>query len=618
MRDHLLIFIALLCLVIILQYLLVSEYLNFGMHSDDWISLIRFKSLDADLFEKIQIFWKRHGPHVTSQIMYMGMLESLFGLNYQLFAHINIGFKILATISFYPLFCLLFRRKLLAFIAVILYAVSYSTVGTLHDVHKGTEYQAIFFMNIFFIIYLLFSQRQKFSLGWFLLLIVSFATSILLAPPRLFPLTFLPLLIELFMWIHFKSSYNFKLGLKKIFGLYLPFGLIFALHPEAVTGAFIIPYTHYMRVIEGYWFTILNPVAGLGYMILWDSYWVNLIGTLNINSFTDYLLSILTKISIIFGTLGLFLAMMFAKNMIKFVIMSVFLISLINIGVFFLATYHLTIPEQHRTNFDFNILYPVFIGVSILVLCFCFYIDWLYSKKDNLLILGVWLGPALGFFFVFNNWLFGDVFLSFSPTQQYLTVPAAGISLMIASILILFVDKLKSIKFLNIGSFLAIISLAVFFISAYPISKSRIDDFLVSIVRQNNAVKQIDIQQKLHQSIRHSDNILVFFDWKDDLQNEGFYSETIHSSFPFWMHYKEGVVVEGCINGTTDIETLAKSYIEKDNNRGFLWQGVCLGKYGNFFLKQDVFYDLGNFYAFEINNNNLLNIKERVLAFLGI
>lgn len=110
-----------------------------------------------------------------------------------------------------------------------------------------------------------------------------------------------------------------------------------------------------------------------------------------------------------------------------------------------------------------------------------------------------------------------------------------------------------------------------------------------------------------------------FFDISGDPANGDFYSETIHSSFPSWIHYYNGAIIEGCMNEIMDKKTLAASLTKKDGKTGFILQGVCVKKpMGEFYLKQDVFYSLDNFYAFAVNQNKLTDIKEEVLNQMGV
>ena len=65
------VFFILLFLVICLHYSLDSKYLNFGMHSDDWITLVRYNFLREDLLHKTLTLWKlpQIGSHATSQVI---------------------------------------------------------------------------------------------------------------------------------------------------------------------------------------------------------------------------------------------------------------------------------------------------------------------------------------------------------------------------------------------------------------------------------------------------------------------------------------------------------------------------------------------------------------------
>lgn len=616
--------ILLLGLVVFLHILFDSIYLNFGMHSDDWISLVRYNALSVDFFHKALIFWKlpEVGPHATSQILYIGLLERIVGgLNYKIFDLVNICFKILATISLYPLIMLIFNRKLLAFLVVLLYGMSYSTVGSFHDVIKGTEYQAIFFMNIFLIIYAFLAKKQLFSVKWVLALVVSFCVAIFLAPPRLFPLTGLPLLIEFFIWVYDRRKYSIKIVVKKLFFLYLPFFLLFLYHPKVVTDTFIVPVAHVQKIIEGYWFTILAPVSGLGYMVLWDSYWVHVIGILDWNGLISYLIFLVLHTLPLFGIITALLVLVISSDKKKTFLLTIIINFVLEIPVFFLATNHLKIPPEQRIGFDFNVLYSVFIGIFVISFGVTCLFEWLKQSKKDRLLLAVWAGSFCSFYFIFFNWLLGNVFLSFTPTQEYLTIPAIGVSLLFASWLTGIYDRVKNINLSELETTLAFFTIFILLIPFYSINKLRTTEFLNSIVNQNNANKQKELQQKITEQLKlpAKKNVLVFFDWTNDKMNAEFYSEYLYSTFTFWTHFQNRKIIEGCINEITDKELLAKSFIQRNDKVGFILPGNCLiAKHEDFFVDQKVFYDLKNFYAFEIKNNNLTDIKKEVIKNLSI
>lgn len=620
MKIHFFALILLLIVLIFLHVLFYTNYLNYGMHSDDWISLVRYKALDENFLNKILILWERHGPHVTSQIIYIGLLESLFGLNYKTFALTNSFFKILATLSLYPLIVLVFKRKLLAFLTAILYSISYSTVGTLFLVVKGTEYQAILFMNIFLIIYYLVTKKQTISVGWILALIFSFLIAILLAPPRLFPLVLLPLFIELFLWLYMRTSYNFKNSAKKLFSLYLPLVLVFIYHPVAITGTFIIPIIHLQKILEGYWFILLTPFSGLGYMIFWDNSWVKLLGSINTVDFESFLVSILSNNLFFFGAVTIFLAVTLSKNKIRFILLTLILNSILGILTFFLATHHLKLPEENRINYDFNALQSALVGIYVVVLSIVLFFDWLTTKKDRLILI-LSLGPLVSVYFIFCNWLFAGSFLGFGTSHEYLTIPAIGISLMFAAILTIYFDRIKTIKFLNMGVALALFALFLFFIPIYSINKKLSVEYISGIVKKNNASWQQDLHQRIRGQIKNPDkdgNKLVYFDWTKDKINQEFYSEAIYSTFPIWMHYYKGKILEGCIDRIFDTKGLSNSFTQRGGKVGFLLPGICVEtKNGTLFTNYEVFYQLDDFYALEINNNKLTDIKDNILKDIG-
>ncbi len=618
-REHFFIPVLLLGLVVLLHSIFDSIYLSFGMHSDDWICLVRFNALSGDFFHKALIFWKlpEIGPHATSQIMYMGFLERIVGgLNYRIFDLVNICFKILATISLYPLILLIFNRKLLAFLAVLLYAMSYSTVGSFHDVVKGTEYQAIFFMNIFLIIYAFLTKKQLLSIKGIFALIFSFGIAIFLAPPRLFPLILLPFFIEFFIWICNRRKYSIKIAAKKLIFLYLPFFLLFIYHPSVVTDTFIAPATHVQKIIEGHWFTLLAPFSGVGYMVLWGSYWSQMIGILDLDSLINYIIFLVLHTLPVFGIITSLLVLAISNNKKRVFFFTTFINFILEIPVFFLATNHLKIPLGQRVGFDPNVLYSVFVGIYIISFGAGCLLEWFKERQRNGLLLALWSGSFFSFYFVFFNWLLASTFLSFSSSQEYLTIPAIGVSLFMASLLVGIYDRIKNINLLGLGAILAFCTIFLLLIPFYLINKVRTTEYLTSIVNQNNAYKQKDLQQKITQQLRLSTkkNVLVFFDWTNDKINSEFYSEYLYSTFTFWTHFENRKIIEGCINEITDKKLLTKSFIQQNDKAGFILPGNCLtSEEKDFFVDQKVFYDLKNFYAFKIENNNLTDIRKEIV-----
>lgn len=613
MRTQLLIFTCLTFLVVLIHVIFLSDYLNFGMHSDDWICLVRFNFIKENFFSKALTLLKlpQVGLHAVSQVLYIGILESLFGLNNKLFVIINITFKILSALSFYPLICLIFRRKLLAFLTALLYSMSYASAGSFRDITKGTEYLAILFMNIFLIIYVWVTVKKIFNLKWMIGMVLFFALSIFAATPRLFPLIPVPLFIELFLWIFYRNN---SFLIKKFLLLYGPILLAVFYHPALLIGALILPLNHLQKIIEGYWFILLNPLSGLGYLMVWNKYLGLMIGNINLENFTSYLIFILSYLLIFFGPVTLIVGLIVSQKKRSFIMFTLAISFILEILAFFLATNHLKMPLEKRVSYDFAIFHSVLVGIWVLSISSSSFREWIEEKKKTDLLLAIWIGFAFSFYFIFLNWLFASTFLTFNPTQEYLTLPVAGISLMIAAILTSLYDKL--------GKTIAIILILLILIPIYSVNKTRMTNSLVGIIHQNNARMQDDIQRKIRNQVKDLNkggNILLLFDWTDDAANREFYSEHLHSTFTFWTHFYNKNIIEGCINEIENIEELKSAVSRKEGMIGFVLPGNCLySSRKDFYIDREVFYHLDNFYAFKVKNNNLTDIRQQTLEKIGL
>lgn len=238
--------------------------------------------------------------------------------------------------------------------------------------------------------------------------------------------------------------------------------------------------------------------------------WISLVrykaleGNFHLDSFSSYLFFLISRVTIVFGLINVFLAVILLKKRRRFIFLAIVLNLFFEILVFLLAT---------RKSFDFNILYSVFVGLFVFVLSISCIIEWLATGKKNGLLLALWAGPLASLYFIFCNWLFADSFLAFAPSQEYLTVPAIGVSLMFAALLTSFYDKIKDIRIFHSGKSMAVCILILIFFPIYGVNKTRTTDWLTSIIKQNNALQQQDIQQKIRGQIKESaEDKLVFFD----------------------------------------------------------------------------------------------------------
>src|SRR3989344_6519792 len=142
-RISLIIFVLLVPILSVLQYLSLSPVLNYGFTPDDWGLLLFYKTLGDNPLSKIGYVWEVKGAYTTGPIYFIGILNDFFGLNYQAYQITNIVLKTLATLSVFPLILIIFKRRLLAVLTTFFYGTSYMGSRSLEYVVKGTDYLAI-------------------------------------------------------------------------------------------------------------------------------------------------------------------------------------------------------------------------------------------------------------------------------------------------------------------------------------------------------------------------------------------------------------------------------------------------------------------------------------------
>lgn len=258
------VFIFTLFVCIILNFIFLKSVLEMGMTGDDWDLLFAYKTFDPQPLYRIPYVWLMKGPYITIYFLYIGILEGILGLNYQLFQIINICFKIFASITLFLLISRIFKNYLLASVSAIMFSIIHSSAGAFWYVVKGTEYLAIGFMNLFLMFYYYAIIRNSLRLTVFTSLVL--VTAFMLSPIRIYPLLGLIFLIE--TYLIFKKYASLSRSFFRLIILYLP--IIFI--ADARRGS----YSGYLNGIisiingikDGNWHYLLLPLNALSYTIL--------------------------------------------------------------------------------------------------------------------------------------------------------------------------------------------------------------------------------------------------------------------------------------------------------------------------------------------------------------
>src|SRR3989344_7211599 len=157
----LLIFLSLFPIVAILQYIILKPHLLYGFADIDWAGLLTYKYINNPIsLESFLKVFSISGVY-TTQYYFIGIQESFFGLDYQKYNLVAYILKFLSTITVFPLFYIITKRKLVATIGTLIYAFSFASIAALYSVMTTINYLGIIFMNIFICLYWYLAQKNK-------------------------------------------------------------------------------------------------------------------------------------------------------------------------------------------------------------------------------------------------------------------------------------------------------------------------------------------------------------------------------------------------------------------------------------------------------------------------
>lgn len=250
----------------ILNFFFLQVVLKNGLTGDDWQLLFAYKTFNPHTLNRFLDVWLIRGPYTTVQFYYIGILEAVLGINYQLLQIINIFFKIFASITLFILISRIFKNYLLASTSAIIFTIIHSSAGALSYVVKGTEYLAIGFMNLFFLSY--YYCITKNSVRLTLLSSVILFLAFMLAPIRMYPLLGLIPLIEIYLIIKSRNIFYLLKPFIRLIIFYLPiiFFAIGSLGSISVYRNDSVNFINDLKLGNRHFF--LAPLQGLGYTLL--------------------------------------------------------------------------------------------------------------------------------------------------------------------------------------------------------------------------------------------------------------------------------------------------------------------------------------------------------------
>lgn len=458
-----------------------------GFETDDWNYLLYYKSLGNNPFPKMLDVWiNTAGVYKTMSIYWVGVLSDILGLDYPKFNLVNIFFKIIASISVYPLVLIIFKRHLLAFLATLLYAISWGATGALTYVSRGPDYVAITFLNVFFICYYYAVLRR--SKLWLTLSSITLLLSFLFAPIRIYPIVAVILLIEFLINFKLGVRNSIKSSLRRLIALLVPSGILILtgrIHSEVGT-----PSLTFEKLINGNWDIILEPLSGIGYLLLTNNQYLFL-GSMDPHSFKDYLMFLVEKVLLLFVPLTIVLSFLLSKRFWRFFFIILLINLFLDILVYFISVHYLSIPVPKQSGHDLAVYwfqkYSVLLGIYTLVAAFAYLLIWLKENSKNRVLLALFLGPTFAAIFLYGLWVVLGGLNIYGGINRYFQVPALGIALFIAGFLTLIYDKLAKS---NLGKVVTIPLILLTLSSIFIISRQEIDLAFNQVSSRNSYLHQ--------------------------------------------------------------------------------------------------------------------------------
>lgn len=622
-------------IVVISHFLLFKLILDYSLFTeDDWTFLINARFLsDLNFFEKLSFMWTKIGIHEGSYAAYMEMMGGLFKENYPAYQYFNIGLKIIATLTLFPLILIFFKNRLLAFLTTIIYAINSAAAGSLYWYMKGGIFPGIVLMNLFFIAYY-FTLKNNSKILMILSSILAFS-SYLTSPTRIFPIFLIIIGIEIYWFFRYKSKEVTKQVLLRLVFLLLPVILISLQAPLSPRGKVEnTPSILSKQIMDGNWFNFLSPFGGIGYSLLTNEN-MKIFGNFDFSIFKDlnlYLAFLFQNSTWIFLLALIFIAVLVSKKPLKFIFFTFILNFILDILMFYLANHHLFIPQEQVQKVDPSLFFitksPTLVGIFILSVTFMTFLEWLKNRQDYLLKALV-AGPVFALVFLILMWLsLGYALDGYNSMHYYHQIPAIGISLFFAAILVLFYKSFKrKLSKIFAASVIAFILLGFYLSSSYAINREFSGIY-------NEGVKVKD-QQILHGnlmntlgSLDNQENILVYFELPNKTENKRYYKRSLYldiSIFGFLVYWWKGESQLKCVGDTSSLSTLRSSINFEDNKKGFILSGRCrsqnkdlaVNAFSLYPTEQKVFYSIDNFQAYKIEKGNFIDIKARVLKDLG-
>lgn len=633
---ELLLFPLIIIFIWLIHFYLLKPALSVGFETDDWNYLLYYKALgDNPLSKIIEIWVNGMGIYKTMSVYWVGTLFDILGFDYPKFNLLNIFFKFLASVSVYPMVLIIFKRRLLALLATLIYAISWGATGGLTYVSRGADYVAIIFMNLFFICYYFtISKRSKL---WLFLSIIAILVSFFFAPIRIYPVVGVVLLTELLLNFKLVSKTVFKFSLQRTLALILPLvALILTSRIHSEVGT---PYLTFRKLMDGNWHMMLEPLSGIGYLFLTNKQYLFL-GSMDPHNFMEYFTFLMEKVLLLFVPLTIILSLLLAKKFWRFFFVILFTNLFFDILIYFISVHFLSIPKSLQIGYDPAVYwfqkYSVLLGVYSIIIALASLFKWLKEDNKNRVLLALFFGPIFAAIFLYGLWVVLGGLNIYGGINRYFQLPALGIALFIGGLLTLMYDKWSKGKIVTVP-FIAFVLVSIFIISSQEI------DLAFNQVSSRNSYLHQSFQNTFMDKIEGVNNqrvILFYFEIPDE-SRKVYYEQAVDLyNLPQLMNIRLGIK-ERCVGRIYDKKILKKAIEGKGKYKFVNDSTLCLEKnIDNYKAVENVFerrlsslnsktipynistakvgFGIENFYAFQIDGDKFIDITQQIIKEYGL
>lgn len=442
--------------VIVINLFFLQHFWGFGVIWEDWQFLLNFKTenYSENLTSKIFKFWVLGLNHWGIQTIYLGVFDQFFPSNYFIIQVANVIGKILATVLLYPLVLSLTKNKLLAIISTLVFAIHYSSYGSLQQYMTGVEYWAIVFVILFVLNYRKIILNNDYRpLRLFISLILLYL-SLAFGLYRLNGFIIILFATEIILFLTKRSTLK-KTVFRIAFFILIPVILVFAIHRPSAANESLLN-NLLSHILKGNWFIFISPLAGLALTYIPRPF----IGTYEIEflqSFGKYFSYIFNNLALHFILVALTLGLILPVKLIRFLLVQV-AFSFLLISLLFIAASHYTgVPR-------FDITPMAIIGTFIVSLSLSFGLEWFLTGRKDVLLFLLFISPLISLLFTAVTWVLkidtaGSIVYQ-DGMHRYLTVPAIFTSVVFAAIFVRGVYIIKS----DVSRFKKILSFATGFV----------------------------------------------------------------------------------------------------------------------------------------------------------